>query len=193
MGWWTLDRQRHAFNRLLSGGLSDYGAAGLVSRWVNVESIESGPFSVNPSSGAFGIAQWLGSRLPPIRGNTDFDAQLDYVLSELNSSEARAGDILRNAANVNEGAIGATVYERAEGYNGTTDNFTGRTANGIAAVLAAAGNSDVATGNGNDGTYQPSENQSDFDFQGVGIGSNAPLLIAAGLLGFFLLRRFEII
>src|SRR5690242_19036012 len=85
MGWWTPDRQRYAVAVLTGGGLSLYGAAGLVSRWMNVEAAQ-GPASVNPTSGAFGIAQWLTpSRLNPIRGNTDFDTQLNYVLQELQS------------------------------------------------------------------------------------------------------------
>lgn len=147
MGWWTADRQSYALNYLVSrGGLSPIGAAGLVSRWANVESSQ-GPASINPYSGAFGIAQWLGARLPPIRGNTSFEAQLAYVVRELNSTESRAGQILRNATSADVGAVGASTYERAEGYNAATgrDNFTARTASGIPAVLAtsAVGNTDI--------------------------------------------------
>lgn len=140
MGWWTSDRKAYAFNYLLANGLSPYGAAGLVSRWANVESIANGPTAVNPYSGAFGIAQWLGSRLPPIRGNTNFDAQLRYAVSELNSSEARAANVLRSANTAYEGARGASMYERAEGYNSASgiDNFTAKTASGIPAILALA-------------------------------------------------------
>ncbi|MEK6281585.1 MAG: phage tail tip lysozyme [Acidobacteriota bacterium] len=139
MGWWTASRKNYALNYLLSAGLSPYGAAGLVSRWANVESTGSGPSSVNPYSGAFGIAQWLGSRLPPIRGNTNFDAQLTYVIQELNGPESRAANVLRNANTAYEGARGASIYERAEGYNPSTgvDNFTARTASGIPAILGS--------------------------------------------------------
>lgn len=140
-GWWTQARQAQAYNYLVSAGLSIFGAAGLVSRWANVESTAQGPYAVNPSSGAFGIAQWLGNRLPPIRGNTDFNAQLAYVVRELNSTEARAGAVLRSAQSVQEGARGASMYERAEGYNPASgiDNWTGRTLNGIGDVLASVG------------------------------------------------------
>lgn len=125
---------------LLGAGLSPYGAAGLVSRWANVEA-SGGPASVNPYSGAFGIAQWLGSRLPAIRGNTNFDAQLQYAVRELNSSEARAGSVLRSASSPWEGALGASMFERAEGYNANTgvDNFTSRTASGIPSIVALLG------------------------------------------------------
>lgn len=138
MGWWTADRQRYAAQYLMSGAaLSAFGAAGLVSRWVNVES-SGGPASRNPSSGAFGIGQWLGSRLTPIKGNTSFDAQLAYAVRELNGTEQRAGDALRVAQTVDEAARGASMYERAEGYNAATgrDNWTTKTANGIPAVYA---------------------------------------------------------
>jgi hypothetical protein len=139
VGWWTSARKAYALNYLLGAGLSPYGAAGLVSRWANVEA-SGGPSSVNPYSGAFGIAQWLGSRLPPIRGNTNFDAQLSYVVQELNGPESRAADVLWSAQSAWEGARGASMYERAEGYNAATgvDNFTQRTANGIPAILASA-------------------------------------------------------
>lgn len=140
MTWWTTDKLAYALNYLIGSGLSPWGAAALVSRWANVES-RGGPSSVNPRSGAFGIAQWLGSRLPPIRGNTNFDAQLAYVVQELNGSESRAGNVLRTAQTAYEGAVGASMYERAEGYNaGTgTDNFTQRTALGVASILALLG------------------------------------------------------
>ena len=141
MSWWTNERKTYAARALMSGaGLSAMGAAGLVARWAYVEA-SGGPSSVNPRSGAFGIAQWLGSRLPPIRGNTDFDAQLRYASSELNGSEARAGNALRNAQSPAEAARGASMYERAEGYNPSTgtDNFTALTAGQVPGIVALLG------------------------------------------------------
>lgn len=141
-GWWTNARQAEAYNFLVNnGGLSPYGAAGLVSRWANVESTAGGPNAVNPYSKAFGIAQWLGSRLPPIKGNTNFQAQLAYVVRELNSTESKAGNVLRQATSPQEGARGASMYERAEGYNANTgiDNWTAKTGAGIPGMLAIVG------------------------------------------------------
>lgn len=141
MSWWTPERQNYAVNYLVSAaGLSPIGAAGLVSRWMNVEAA-GGPASINPYSGAFGIAQWLGSRLAPIRGNTSFDAQLAYAARELNSSESRAASHLRAATTADQAAIGASMFERAEGYDlfSGRDNFTNRTAAGIPNVLASVG------------------------------------------------------
>ena len=124
-GWWTPERQAHAYSVLKAGGLSDAGARGLVSRWANVES-RGGPAAVNSGSGAFGIGQWQGARKAPIAGDTNFDDQLNYVVHELHGRESRAFDRLSSAQTDLEGAVGASSYERAEGYNFRTgaDNFT---------------------------------------------------------------------
>lgn len=139
MSWWTSDRVSYALHYLINNaGLTPVGAAGLVSRWKNVEA-SAGPASRNPYSGAFGIAQWLGARKAPINGNTNFDAQLAYVIQELNGSESRAANVLRSAMTSQQAATGASMYERAEGYNAATgnDNWTSTTAAGIPAVYAA--------------------------------------------------------
>lgn len=162
MGFWTAANQAYATAYLVNnGGLSPYGAAGLVSRWANVESIAAGPTAVNPSSGAFGIAQWLGARKHPINGNTSLDAQLVYVIQELNGTESRAGNVLRSASDENTAAIGASMYERAEGYNAGTgrDNFTNRTAAGVAGVLAAYGGGAAA----DSGSTGPDQSQVSAD------------------------------
>jgi len=127
-GWWTPERMSHAVDRLMKeAGLSREGAAGLVARWSAVEA-PGGPTSRNPN-GAFGIAQWLGDRLPGINGNTDFDAQLSYAIKELNGKEFIASNALRAAKTPGEGARGASMYERAEGYSPYTgtDAYTGST------------------------------------------------------------------
>lgn len=161
--------------------LSTLGAAGLVSRWANVEA-SAGPTAVNPYSGAFGIAQWLGSRLPPIKGNTSFDAQLAYAVRELNGSEARAGNVLRHARTVAEAARGASMYERAEGYNSATgtDNWTAQTASGIPSIAALLSNAQavptfIAS------AYQNSNNYQDSPITLPNSEQATHLLIAAGL------------
>ena len=137
--WWTPDRMQHAVNYLKeNAGLSDAGARGLVARWSTVEAAR-GPTSVNPTSGAFGIAQWLGARKRGIEGNTDFDAQLGHVAKELNSTEGRAANTLRHAQTDEEGAIGASQYERAEGYNGHEDRWVDKTLSGMRKVNEAMG------------------------------------------------------
>ena len=125
--WWTPERTGQAVNFLKSNaGLSDIGAKGLVARWAGVEA-GGGPGSVNPSSGAVGIAQWLGNRKSGTPN--DFLGQLRKAANELNSSERAAGNRLRKARTAQDAAIGASMYERAEGYNPSTgiDNFTAKT------------------------------------------------------------------
>ena len=133
-GWWTAERMAHAADRLeKEAGLSAMGAAGLVARWSAIEA-GGGPGSVNGGSGAVGIGQWLDRKpmfLAWTKANglnpADFDTQIGFAVHELNTTERRSADVLRNASNAGQAATGASMYERAEGFNGVTDNFTGST------------------------------------------------------------------
>jgi hypothetical protein len=132
-GWWTPERQQHAVDRLMKeGGLSEMGARGLVSRWSHVEAA-GGPGEVN-AIGATGIGQWLGNRKKGL--SETFDGQITHAINELKSSEKRAGNVLRSAKTPEEGAIGASMYERAEGYNSETgkDYFTDKTTRYIPSI-----------------------------------------------------------
>jgi hypothetical protein len=145
-GWWTPERQSQAYQTLTAGGLSDAGARGLVSRWMNVEA-SGGPSTVN-GIGASGIAQWTTPRkrrlmaFAKARGKNwnDFDTQLQFALSELNGPESSAGRALRSAKTDAQGATGASMYERAEGFNSWsgTDNFTGKTYRGMRGINTGA-------------------------------------------------------
>jgi hypothetical protein len=145
-GWWTPERQSQAYQTLTAGGLSDAGARGLISRWMNVEAA-GGPSTVN-GIGASGVAQWLGSRKARLmafakaRGKNwnDADTQYQFVLSELNGPESRAGSMLRNAKTDAQGATGASMFERAEGYNAWSgmDAYTGRTYRGMKGINTGA-------------------------------------------------------
>ena len=117
--------------------MSDHGAAGLVARW-GFEA-PNGPSSVNPKSGAFGIAQWLGPRKPGVAGDASFDGQLAYAAKELNGPESRAAGFLRNANDPASAAQGASAFERAENYNASTntDTLTARTEAAIPGVMSA--------------------------------------------------------
>lgn len=140
-GWWTPERQQHAIDALTKGGVSELGARALVARWSAVEA-PGGPTSVNPRSGAYGIGQWLtADRRVPIQGNPDFDAQLGHALKELHGPEGRALAALNAAKTPMEAARGASIYERAEGWNAAagTDNFTGKTAAAMAKLVGGGG------------------------------------------------------
>lgn len=124
-GWWTPQRKQHAVDYLVAHGISELGARALVARWSGVESTGSGPNAVN-GIGAEGIAQWLGNRQRGYRLG-DFDSQLGHVVDELKTTEKRAGQTLMNARTAREAAIGASQYERAEGYNGYADAYVAKT------------------------------------------------------------------
>jgi hypothetical protein len=180
MGWWTPQRQAFAVDYLVdNAGLTAIGAAGLVSRWANVESTGAGPASINRSSGAFGIAQWLGSRKAGIYPNADFQSQLEYAVSELAGSENRAGARLRTAQTADQAAVGASMYERAEGYNAQTgrDNFTGRTASGVEQTLAYYHSS----GGPSQGPVTADSQQSGYVTAGLSAGAAVGIIAAIGI------------
>lgn len=140
-GWWTSDRKQHAVDYLMqNAGLPEVSARAMVARWAGVESTQRGASEVN-YIGAQGIAQWLGNR----KGGYalgDFDSQLAHVVRELRTTEHRSYATLMKAQDERSAAIGASQYERAEGYNGVQDMFVDKT---IRAMRAIPGGSKVAT------------------------------------------------
>lgn len=138
---------------------------------------------------AWGIAQWLGSRLPPIDGNPNFDDQLAYVVSELRSGSDGSGGVawqlLSTAQDADTGATGASAYERAAGSKQLfpRDNFTTRTADGIASVLATVGAYPSTTVNYGDGSSSLESNAlADSWFPTPGLGTGGVIAIVAGVL-----------
>jgi hypothetical protein len=118
-GWWTDDRMKHMHDRLMAeAGLSDMGASALVARAAGIEAA-GGPTSAN-ASGHEGIGQWDAFRGGRGMAQRSFDDQIDWEIKELNTTEARAAAKLRAAQTPEEGAIGASTYERAENYNSAT-------------------------------------------------------------------------
>lgn len=147
-----------AYQFFVAQGLSPAQAAGIIG---NLQA-ESGqgldPEIVNPSSGATGIAQWLGSRWNPAlkTGNAaiDFQAQLQYIWQELNGPEASALRALRGATTAADAAtVFSNLYERGGGAdNGTrasyaTSIFTqAQSGTWTAANWAASSSAPVGTG-----------------------------------------------
>lgn len=138
--WWTPERQQEAYNRLRKEAhLSDAGARALVARWATVEA-PGGPTSANDIGGGhYGIAQWGKSR-GGVWNDPNFQHQLSYAIRELNTTEHVAGDALRRAKTAGEGAVGASMYERAGGYNSLTgtDAFTRKTLSGMGKLSISA-------------------------------------------------------
>lgn len=143
---WTVVQKNSVMQQLIQGGLSPYGAAGLVSRWSVVENPSGDPSIFGGYKGrAFGHAQWLEPRRSQLWSWADENGldpnstavQTQYALEELQSSENIAGSYLTSARDPITAAIGASHFERAEGFNAETgrDNFTDRTAEHIPGIL----------------------------------------------------------
>ena len=92
------------------------------SAWVGGLMVESGPSvsptAVNPSSKAFGICQWLGSRKRQLfqkYGRTGrMDQQLDFMWWEMNHSESRSKQMLLASTNMADAVAAMSMFERAE-------------------------------------------------------------------------------
>lgn len=96
----------------MSKGLTEEQSMGIMARLF----AESGlnPNSVNPTSGATGIGQWLGSRKPAaLATGGDFNKQLQLVWDELNSTEKTAFSAIKASKTAAQSANAMELYERA--------------------------------------------------------------------------------
>jgi hypothetical protein len=112
------------------------------------------PTAKNPTSGAFGLAQWLGSRkksfmdfaLKNKKDIKDPTAQLEFIDHELNTTETRARDKLLNSKDATEAAFNfSDHYERAganEKKNATRANYANRILSSIVPSAQAGENMD---------------------------------------------------
>ncbi|MGF6230711.1 hypothetical protein QFZ27_004666 [Inquilinus ginsengisoli] len=99
--------------------LGPVGTAGLMSA-LSTEAPGFDPSAVNPVSGATGIAQWLGDRKTTLqaRGNSQtIGVQLEHLVSELQTSESKWAERLRNAKTLDEAVDAAAGFERNEGWS----------------------------------------------------------------------------
>lgn len=89
--------------------LSKHQAAGLVGNLIRESKLN--PSALNKTSGAVGIAQWLGSRKKKLISkygkNPSFEQQLEFVWEELNTTHKRGLDSLKNSQSVREAAANA--------------------------------------------------------------------------------------
>lgn len=96
--------QKKAMKFFLSKGLSVHHAAGIVGNLMGESNLNH--MAVNKSSGAYGIAQWLGNRKKKLfskYGNKPtFEQQLEFVWEELNSDENDAYNRLLQTKSVDE-------------------------------------------------------------------------------------------
>lgn len=111
-------RQEKAMQFFLGKGLPTVSAAALVGG-LTQESAGMQSGAVNPTSKAEGLAQWLGSRKDAMIASgarNSFNKQLEFIWSELQGSESKALEMLRNAKTLNQAHLAAAQYERFDGY-----------------------------------------------------------------------------
>lgn len=82
-----------AYNFLKGKGLDDTHTAAILGNFMQESTMD--PKAVNPSSGATGIAQWLGGRLTGLKNKAgkdylQLDAQLDWLWYEMENTEKAA-------------------------------------------------------------------------------------------------------
>jgi len=117
-------------------GYEPHQAAGIAGNLVQESSLN--PTAKNPTSGAFGFAQWLGPRkkafmdfaMKAKKDITDPLAQLEFIDLELNTTERKAKDRLLASRDATEAAVNfSNHYERAganEKKNATRANYANK-------------------------------------------------------------------
>jgi len=113
--------KQKALEYFINQGLSPHAASGLVGTLLSESSLL--PDSVNPSSGAYGIAQWLGPRKRELfkrYGNKPtLENQLEFVWHELGTTHKNGGQRLLTAKTPEEAAdIAFGYYEFMNGPEG---------------------------------------------------------------------------
>lgn len=103
------DIYNYGINQL---GLQPYQSAGLAG---NIQRESGGnPTAVNPTSGAYGIVQWLGGRLSALKAKPGYDTvpvQLDFMKEELEGSyKTTVYDPLKASKDIQE-ATGIVLYK----------------------------------------------------------------------------------
>lgn len=118
----------HAMNRIVNElGIDPKAASGIVGGLMmesGDNSTDISPTAKNPDSGAYGIAQWLGSRYDDLVAfaeetggdPNDLDTQISFVIHELKGKESGAlQEILKAQSPDEAGRLADQFYERSEG------------------------------------------------------------------------------
>lgn len=132
---------QEVYDYFVNAGYTPAQSAGIVGNLIQESSLN--PEITNTSSGATGIAQWLGSRLIPglVTGNpqTDLETQLGYVVKELGTTEQQAAQELRGTTTPAAAAAAIMQYYERPG-----DNSLALRQNYAQEVYAAYGSSTPA-------------------------------------------------
>lgn len=118
-------RVKSGFLHLANNGYTAAQAAGLIGNFQQESGPTLDPTALN-SIGAYGIAQWLGGRLTAMKtwtaahGGTDsFDAQIRFVVHELNGAENAAKAQILKTNNATDAAIAVMQYYERPGNDGS--------------------------------------------------------------------------
>jgi hypothetical protein len=112
------DRQSYLASRLKAAGYTDAQSAGIIGSLMQESQLD--PNAVNKTSGATGIAQWLGPRAKAFSSQfghslkeSTFGEQVDFMLQELKTTEKVADKRIRMAKTASQAAeIHAREFER---------------------------------------------------------------------------------
>lgn len=118
----------HAMNRIVNElGIDPKAASGIVGGLMHESGGDTTDISTtakNPTSGAYGIAQWLGSRYDDLvafaeennADPNDLDTQISFIIHELKGKESGAlQEILKAQTPDEAGRLADQFYERSEG------------------------------------------------------------------------------
>ena len=96
--------KKRAMEFFQAKGLSPHQAAGIIGNLMGESRLN--PEAINPTSKAFGIAQWLGDRKKKLFAKygekPTFDQQLEFLWDELNTTEKNAFNKLLQTTSVEE-------------------------------------------------------------------------------------------
>ena len=108
-----------AIDYLVKKGMTPAQAAGVVGNLLQESTLNSGAH--NKAEGAYGLAQWRGSRLSDLQSFAasqgksidDVNTQLDFIMHELKGKESKAGQMLFASKTADEAAFNfGKYYER---------------------------------------------------------------------------------
>jgi Phage tail lysozyme len=109
------DRTQQVIDALVAAGYPLASAQGIVAGLHSESNLDPG--NVNPTSGAAGLAQWLGPRAKKFREtfnedikDSTFEEQLQFLLKELETSEAGAGKVLKAGGMPARDAAGTFIH-----------------------------------------------------------------------------------
>lgn len=93
-------------------GLSFTQSAGIVGRLFAESKLD--PNAINPKSGAYGIAQWLGDRkMAAVATQGDLDRQLQLIWNEFHNKESQSFKDILNSKTIPDVSNAMEEYERA--------------------------------------------------------------------------------